>query len=133
MPFVFEALVGHLYIVGGRSISASPPGALVEVAPKKAARGRETDTFFALVLPSSDSPAPTAFYDQLAQLAAERFFSSSGSVTAGCAVDAYSLVAAYTHAHQNTNRHTDTHLHAYAAPNRVASRHTDTVHHPDTA
>lgn len=82
MTFDFEALVGHLYVVGGRSISAPPPGALVEVAPKKAARGRETDTFFALVLPSGDVTAPTAFYEQMAQLAAERYFSSTGSVTA---------------------------------------------------
>lgn len=83
MPFELEALVGHLYIVGGRAISTAPPGALVEVAPKKAARGRETDTFFALVLPSGDALAPTAFYEQMAQLAAERYFASSGSITAG--------------------------------------------------
>ncbi|MBC7870407.1 MAG: hypothetical protein H7Y09_06170, partial [Chitinophagaceae bacterium] len=52
MAFEYEALVCHLYVVGGRSISAAPPGALVEVAPRKAARGREADTFFTLVLPS---------------------------------------------------------------------------------
>lgn len=83
MPFEFEALVGHLYVVGGRAISAPPPGALVEVSPRKAARGREADTFFALVLPSGDALAPTAFYDQMAHLAAERYFSSTGSVTSG--------------------------------------------------
>lgn len=83
MPFEFEALVGHLYIVGGRSINMAPPGALVEVAPKKAARGRETDTFFALVLPSGDAVAPPAFYEQMVQQAAERYFRTSGSVTAG--------------------------------------------------
>ncbi len=83
MAFEYEALVGHLYVVGGRSISAAPPGALVEVAPRKAARGREADTFFTLVLPSGDSIAPTMFYEQMAQLAAERYFNSSGSVTSG--------------------------------------------------
>jgi hypothetical protein len=83
MPFEYEALVGHMYVVGGRSISASPPGALVEVAPRKAGRGREADTFFALVLPSGDALAPASFYEQMAQKAAEQYFDSSGSVTAG--------------------------------------------------
>jgi hypothetical protein len=83
MPFEYEALVGHLYMVGGRSISAAPPGALVEVAPKKAARGREVDTIFTLVLPSGDVVAPAAFYEQMARLAADHYFNSSGSVTAG--------------------------------------------------
>ena len=81
MPFELEALVGHLYIVGGRAIRTTPPGAVVEVAPKKATRGRETDTFFALVVPSG-SVAPTTFYDQMALLSTERYFNASGSVTA---------------------------------------------------
>ena len=80
MAFELEALVGHLYIVGGRVININPPGALVEVAPPSAARGREGDTFFLLIVPSG-SIAPTTFYEQLAQLAAERYFSMSGSVT----------------------------------------------------
>lgn len=83
MAFDFEALVGHLYVVGGRSLATQPPGMLVEVAPKKAARGRELDTIFVLVTPSGDVTAPAAFYDQMANLAAERYFNSSGSVTAG--------------------------------------------------
>jgi hypothetical protein len=83
MAFDFEALVGHLYVVGGRSISATPPGSLVEVAPQKVARGRELDTFFILVLPSGEVTAPVAFYEQMASLAAERYFNSTGSVTAG--------------------------------------------------
>jgi hypothetical protein len=83
MAFEYEALVGHLTIVGGRAISQPPPGAYIEVAPKKAARGRETDTFFTLVLPSGDAVAPAAFYENMAALAAETYFNSSGSVTAG--------------------------------------------------
>jgi hypothetical protein len=83
MAFDFEALIGHLYIVGGRSISAQPPGILVEVAPRKAARGRELDTIFALASPSGEITAPPTFYDQMATLAAERYFNSTGSVTAG--------------------------------------------------
>ncbi|NWF67621.1 MAG: hypothetical protein HXY40_00905 [Chloroflexi bacterium] len=83
MSFDYESLVGQLYIVSGRALSVPPPGALVEVAPKKAARGREADTFFTLVLPSGDVVAPTRFYEGMAQLAADRYFASGGSVTAG--------------------------------------------------
>lgn len=83
MPFELEALVGHLYVVNGRTISAPPPGALVEVSPRKAARGREADTIFVLVLPSGEAVVPANFYEQMAALTAERYFSSSGSVTAG--------------------------------------------------
>ncbi|MBZ0298953.1 MAG: hypothetical protein K8J31_04385 [Anaerolineae bacterium] len=83
MLFDFESLVGHLYIVSGRSINANPPGMLVEVAPRKAARGREMDTFFGLVLPSGPNPAPVSFYERMAQLGAEQYFASSGSVTSG--------------------------------------------------
>jgi hypothetical protein len=83
MAFDFEALVGHLYVVGGRSISTVPSGALVEVAPRRVARGREADTFFTLVLTSGDTPAPAAFYEQMARLGAERYFGSTGSVTSG--------------------------------------------------
>ena len=80
MAFELEALVGHLYIVGGRVINVNPPGALVEVAPPTAAQGREGDTFFLLIVPSG-SIAPTTFYEQLATLAAEGYFSMGGSVT----------------------------------------------------
>lgn len=80
MPFELESLVGHLYVAGGRTINTTPPGALVEVAPKRAARGRETDTYFTLVLPSG-TYAPTSFYEQMATMSAERYFGSTGSVT----------------------------------------------------
>lgn len=80
MAFELEALVGHLYIAAGRVIRTTPPGALVEVAPRRAARGRETDTFFVLVLPSG-THAPTSFYEQMTSLAAERYFNTGGSVT----------------------------------------------------
>ena len=81
MAYELEALVGHLYILGGRTININPPGALVEVAPQSAARGREGDTLFVMVLPSGDI-APTSFYEQMSKLATERYFNVSGSVTA---------------------------------------------------
>ena len=83
MPFEYEALVGYLYVVGGRSISAPPPGTLVEIAPKKAARARELDTFFTLVIPSGETVAPAAFYEEMARTGSEQYFNSTGSVTAG--------------------------------------------------
>lgn len=83
MAFEYEALVGHLLVVGGRTISAPPPGALCEVAPRQAARGREADTFFVLVTPSGDHRASGKFYDNMAQMAAEQYFTSTGSVTSG--------------------------------------------------
>ena len=83
MAFDFEALAGHLHVVGGRVINAGPPGYLVESAPLGAARGRELDTFFGLVLPGGGRPAPAAFYERMVRVASEDYFASSGSVTAG--------------------------------------------------
>jgi len=80
MPFELEALVGHIYLANGKPIKTTPPGALCEVAPRKAARGREADTFFALVVPSGPH-APVTFYEQMALMAAERYFNTSGSIT----------------------------------------------------
>ncbi|MBL8166483.1 MAG: hypothetical protein JNJ61_31155 [Anaerolineae bacterium] len=108
MALDFEALVGHLYVVGNRSLSAQPPGMLVEVAPKKAARGRELDTFFALVTPSGENTAPAAFYDQMANISAERYFNSSGSVTAG-------LRAVFSSLNQDLNEHNQSGKRPYEA------------------
>lgn len=80
MAFELEALVGHMYVAGGRTIKTTPPGALCEVAPRTAARGREIDTLFILVLPSGNV-APNTFYEQMSLMAAERYFSNTGSVT----------------------------------------------------
>lgn len=82
MPLQYETLIGHLFVVNGRTLSTAPPGSLVEIAPKKASRGREADTIFVLVLPSG-TPTSAVFYEDLAKLAVERYFNSSGSVTAG--------------------------------------------------
>ncbi len=76
-----EALVGYVFIVGGRAVSATPPGALVELPPRKVQRSREQDTFFALISPAGPHQGQAAFYEQLAQLAAELYFRSGGSVT----------------------------------------------------
>ncbi len=98
MPFEYEALVGYLYVVGGRSISAPPPGTLVEVAPKRVARGREIDTFFTLVIPSGVTVAPAVFYEEMARTGAEQYFNSNGSVTAG-------IKTVFTHLNSNLYTH----------------------------
>ena len=76
-----EALVSHLYLVGGRAVHVLPPGAVVQLAPRHAPRSRERDAFFALVLPSALRLAKANFYERMAQLAAERYFASDGAVT----------------------------------------------------
>jgi hypothetical protein len=83
MPFEHESLVGYLYLVGGRAISQPPPGALVELAPRRAARGREADTVYLLITPSGEGSASASFYNDLAQTAAAHYFEGTGSVTAG--------------------------------------------------
>src|SRR5438445_244766 len=78
-----EALIGYVYVVGGRAVSATPPGALVELPPKKPQRGREQDTFFTLVTPAGANQGQAPFYEQLARLAADLYFHSGGGVTSG--------------------------------------------------
>src|SRR3954470_20556398 len=78
-----EALVGHIFVVGGRAINTTPPGALVQLPPKKAQRGRDQDTFFTLVTPAGTVQGQASFYEQLAKLAADLYFRSSGGVTSG--------------------------------------------------
>lgn len=77
----YEALVGHLFVVGGRTISSPPPGALVQAAPKRAHRTREQDTLFVLVTPAGQTNAKAEFYEKLAALAAETYFNSRLGIT----------------------------------------------------
>lgn len=78
-----EALVGYLFVVGGRAISTTPPGALVELPPRKAQRSREADTFFTLITPHGKTHATANVYEALTHLAAEVYFRSGGSITSG--------------------------------------------------
>ncbi len=82
LAFELESLVTHLFMVNGRVLNAVPPGSLIEVAPKKAARGREADTILILMTPSGDI-ASADTYKKWARLASERYFNSTGSVTTG--------------------------------------------------
>jgi len=78
-----QAFAGHLLVVGGRAVSMPPPGALAETAPKRAPRIREGDTFFILLTPVGQAAAPASFFENLARLAADTYFSSSGGITGG--------------------------------------------------
>lgn len=76
-----EALVGHLFIVGGRSISAASPGAIATAPPRRAARGRDTDTLFALISLGAEQRQPASFFEQLTGQLSQKYFSVPGSVT----------------------------------------------------
>lgn len=78
-----EALVGYLFVVGGRAVGATPPGALVELPPRKVQRSREADTFFTLITPHGKTHLTANVYEALTHLAADVYFRSSGSVTSG--------------------------------------------------
>ncbi|HRE46524.1 MAG TPA: hypothetical protein PLD47_02270 [Aggregatilineales bacterium] len=83
MSDVLEALVGYVLIAGGRAVSAPPPGAIVELPPRKTQRGREQDTFFALIVPAGKTHQPAPFYEGLVRYAADLYFRAGGSVTSG--------------------------------------------------
>jgi hypothetical protein len=76
-----EALVGHLFVVGGRSISTASPGAIAMPPPRRTARGRDLDTLFALITLSEEQSQPAAFYEGLAHELSTRYFNVPGSVT----------------------------------------------------
>ena len=76
-----EALVGHLYIMGGRSLQAKPPGTLIELPPRRAPRSREEDTLFVLITAAGRKQTPTELYNELATLGADAYFRSRVGVT----------------------------------------------------
>jgi hypothetical protein len=100
---VIEALVGYLFVVGGRAVSTPPPGALVELPPRKVQRSREADTFFTLITPFGKTHATANVYEALAHLAADVYFRSGGSVTSGLREAIYTVNSQISEAGQ---RHT---------------------------
>ncbi len=85
-----EALVGHLFVVGGRAISSPSPGAAATPPPRRAARGRDADTLFCLISLASGEHRPAAFYEKLVDELTTVYFKTGGSVTAALrkAIDA---------------------------------------------
>lgn len=76
-----EALVGHLFVFGGRSISSAAPGAIATPPPRKAARGRDAETLFALVALPEDVRQPASFYEEMTGILSDAYFGTAGSVT----------------------------------------------------
>lgn len=76
-----DALVSHIYVVGGRTIGAPPPGAVSALAPKKAARGRQDETLFVLLVPSGSYKAPSYTYENLTKQAIDFYFKTLGGIT----------------------------------------------------
>lgn len=83
MPENVQAQVGHVLVVGGRAVRVPPPGALAELAPRRAGRAREGHAFFTLITPHGEARAPASHYEELAQLAADIYFGSGGGITGG--------------------------------------------------
>ncbi len=76
-----EALVGHLFVVGGRSISAASPGAIAMPPPRRHVRGRSADTFFGLVGLGTGQRESAAVYEESIRSVAESYFNTAGTVT----------------------------------------------------
>ena len=77
-----EALVGHLFVVGGRVVSTASPGAIAMPPPRRTARGREADSFFGLLSLAPGEHQPAAFYEELSNEITRTYFEATGSVTA---------------------------------------------------
>jgi len=90
-----EALVGHLFVFGGRSISSASPGAVAMPAPRRAARGRDNDTFFGLLALYENQRRPASFYEELSEAVASEYFKTSGSATSALrkAIDTLNTLA----------------------------------------
>ncbi len=81
MPIQYEALIGHLSVVGGKASDDQPPGAKIQVPPRRVHRSREQDTIFVLITPAGQTGAKPDFYEGLAALACNVFFKSRLGVT----------------------------------------------------
>lgn len=78
-----EALVAHVYVVGGRAIGSAPPGALSMVAPSKAPPQRQEETFFVLLVSINNTRTLARDYQAMATLAGEAYFKTSGGIPGG--------------------------------------------------
>ncbi len=76
-----EALVGHLFVVGGRAISSASPGAIAMPPPRRSARGRDTDTFFGIIGLGGSQRELASVYEEAVKGVANAYFNTHGSVT----------------------------------------------------
>ncbi len=96
-----EALVGHLFVVSGRSISAASPGAIAMPPPRRPARGRDSDTFFGLVGLNAGQHELASMYEEAVHGVAEAYFKTGGSVTSALRDALADLNATLKHENQN--------------------------------
>jgi hypothetical protein len=82
MSTELEALVGHLFVVGGRALASPSPGAIAMAPPRRSARGRDLDTFFGLVTMAQQPGEPAAFYERMSNLISQQYYTNGGSITA---------------------------------------------------
>lgn len=99
-----EALVGHLFIVGGRVISSASPGAIATPPPRRTARGRDADSFFGLLSLGAGEHQPAPFYEALSDEITGTYFNTSGSITSALRV---ALNAASEHVYRANRRSGD--------------------------
>lgn len=78
-----EADVALINVAGGESRMTPPPGVLALSAPRRSARGRSADLFFVCLSLSSAELSPPGQLDSLAHMAADAYYGTPGSVTAG--------------------------------------------------
>jgi hypothetical protein len=83
MPTPFEADVALIYISGGSSRSTPPPGTIAQSAPRRAARSRANDLLFISLGLSPTRAAPSGLIAHLANMSADAYYGTAGSVTLG--------------------------------------------------
>lgn len=83
MPTTFEADVALIHISSGSSRSTPPPGTIAQSAPRRAARARTNDLLFVSLSLTPTRAAPPGLIAHLAQMSADAYYGTSGSVTLG--------------------------------------------------
>jgi hypothetical protein len=81
MVHTLEADVALLHVAGGGARVTPPPGTLAQTAPRRAARGRREDMLFITLGLISPRSSPPGLIDHLAQLTAQAYYGTPGSVT----------------------------------------------------
>ncbi len=82
MPVNLDADVALLHVAGGEARVTAPPGTLASTPPRRAGRGRAEDLLFLTLSLVGPRPVSPGLVDHLAQLAADSFYGTPGSVTA---------------------------------------------------
>lgn len=82
MALEFEADVVQIHVAGGEGRISPPPGVRAQGAPRRSARGRSDDLLFLDLTLQPGRAVSSARLEQIADLASQAYFGTSGSVTA---------------------------------------------------